>query len=357
MLDIIKNVLTGEGFSIIPSNSSAVSLYVKYSGNVAETIQLIDCGHGMIFTGEQIAAITSKAKAYIASKGYEVSFITFFVTAQVNTMSDVVRDVSECWIIDVKTKRLLIYDNQPGDFYGLKDKLEDALFSSRQLDIAAEEQRIRENVERSRRNNAGSGYGVRNFSDYVTPVNTVIIVTNILIFIVMSIIGSTENMEFMYKHGAMYVPAVAKNKEYYRLFTCMFLHFGISHLAGNMMALFFLGDNVERAVGKIKYLIIYFGGGFIGSLGSFFYALVYNKNIISAGASGAIFAVVGALLWIVIKNNGKLEEMTTYKVGFMIIYSLYSGFTAENVDNAAHLCGLIGGLLLAMLIYKKKSSY
>ncbi|MCR5474994.1 MAG: rhomboid family intramembrane serine protease [Lachnospiraceae bacterium] len=190
----------------------------------------------------------------------------------------------------------------------------------------------------------------------LTPANLVFIVINVVVFFIMTIAGSTEDVGFMMDHGAMFVPAVVMGREYYRFFTCMFLHFGFMHLMGNMVTLLFLGDNVERAVGWLKYVIIYLGGGLIGSLGSFGFAMVYNRGIVSAGASGAIFAIIGALLWIVICNRGRLEEMTIQKVFILIVYSLYSGARSENVDMAAHLCGLAGGFLVAVLVYRRSDA-
>ncbi|MBO4903669.1 MAG: rhomboid family intramembrane serine protease [Lachnospiraceae bacterium] len=172
----------------------------------------------------------------------------------------------------------------------------------------------------------------------------------------MTFAGSTEDVGFMLGHGAMFVPSVLENKEIYRFFTCMFLHFGFMHLAGNMVVLMFLGDNVERAVGKYKFIIIYILGGLFGSVGSFVYALVYNPGIVSAGASGAIFALIGALLWLVIRNKGRLEDMTTLRMCVLIAYALYNGITSENVDMAAHLFGLLGGFLVAVVVYRKKDT-
>ena len=73
-----------------------------------------------------------------------------------------------------------------------------------------------------------------------TPVNTAMVIINVAIFFYMSIIGSTEDVEFMLNHGAMSVPMVLENGDYYRFFSCMFMHFGFMHLAGNMVVLMFL---------------------------------------------------------------------------------------------------------------------
>ena len=88
-------------------------------------------------------------------------------------------------------------------------------------------------------------------------VNGALIAVNILYYFWLELHGSTENAGYMVAHGAMYVPLIVEKKEYYRLLTSVFMHFGISHLVNNMIIQFVLGDNLERALGKIKYLVFY----------------------------------------------------------------------------------------------------
>ncbi|MBP7319667.1 MAG: rhomboid family intramembrane serine protease [Lachnospiraceae bacterium] len=185
-------------------------------------------------------------------------------------------------------------------------------------------------------------------------VNIGIVIVNILVFLLLDYIGNTEDPVFMAHVGAIFPPFVVDQKEYYRLFTGMFLHFGINHLVNNMLVLFFLGDNLERAVGHVRYLIIYLLSGLgAGSL-SVYMMIQSGDYAVSAGASGAIFGMVGALLYIVIRNKGRLEGVTTKRLGFMILLSLYLGFSSTGVDNMAHVGGLISGFLLAVLLYHKK---
>ena len=77
---------------------------------------------------------------------------------------------------------------------------------------------------------------------------------------------------------------------------------------------------------------------------------------VAAGASGAIFGVIGALFYVVVKNRGKLEDMTAFRLGILIVYILYTGITTSGIDNAAHIGGLIIGVLLAILFYQRKGS-
>jgi membrane associated rhomboid family serine protease len=83
----------------------------------------------------------------------------------------------------------------------------------------------------------------------------------------------------------------------------------------------------------------------------------YMKQLleeVSAGASGAIFGIVGALLYVVVRNHGRVGEISTRGLVLMAGLSLYYGFTAQGVDNAAHIGGLVSGFLLAVLTYWKR---
>lgn len=185
-------------------------------------------------------------------------------------------------------------------------------------------------------------------------ITVALVVINVAIFLVLSFQGMTEDAEFMAKHGAMYVPYVAEAGEYYRLFTSMFLHFGFEHLMNNMIILLLVGWNLEIEIGWIKYLIIYLGSGFAGNILSALFDIYQGDYAVSAGASGAIFGLIGALLWVAIRNHGQIGNMTGRGILFMIALSLYYGFTSSGVDNAAHVGGLVMGFVLAILLYWKR---
>lgn len=192
----------------------------------------------------------------------------------------------------------------------------------------------------------GSRYGKKAY------VNGLLIALNVLFFLYLEITGSSENAYFMYTKGAMSAPAVLENGEYYRLLTAMFMHFGIRHIMNNMLVLFVLGDNLERALGHVKYLIFYLLCG-IGSNWVSMMAHPTDTMTVSAGASGAIFGVVGGLLYVVTANKGRLEDLSTRQLVIMIFFSLYLGYTSTGVDNTAHLSGLVIGIVLAIILYHR----
>lgn len=189
------------------------------------------------------------------------------------------------------------------------------------------------------------------------PCTVALIVINVAVFFIMSLFGNTEDVMFMLEHGAMFEPLITEEHEYYRIITSMFLHFGIEHLLNNMVILGALGWNLELETGKIRFLIIYLVSGIGGNLLSLYLGVSSAEYAVSAGASGAIFGLMGALLYVAARNRGRMGRISGKGVLFMIALSLYFGITSSGVDNAAHIGGLLCGFILAVILYRKKNAY
>lgn len=190
-------------------------------------------------------------------------------------------------------------------------------------------------------------------------VNVVIVAVTVIAFFVMqfweksitegAFYGHTS--QFLLEHGALYGPAVREG-EWYRLVTHLFLHADIWHLGNNMLILFCLGNALEHYAGKVSFTVLYFFSGILAGLGS----VVYNTDSpVSIGASGAVFGVVGAMLWLFVINRGRLVGFTGKRILLFIVMSVYAGFVDQGVDNAAHIVGLVAGFFLAILFYRKRS--
>ena len=178
----------------------------------------------------------------------------------------------------------------------------------------------------------------------------ILIAVNVIYFLILSFGGMTENGGYLLEHGAAYVPYIIEYKEYYRLFTSMFLHFDITHLMNNMVTLGVVGLNVEPILGKGRLLIVYFFSGFCGNVLSMVYEMQTGNYAISAGASGAIFGLTGALLALVLLHKGRIGSITKQGMIFMIGVNIYLGLVSEGVNNLAHIGGLFSGLILTLLI-------
>ena len=178
---------------------------------------------------------------------------------------------------------------------------------------------------------------------------------NLLYFLFLTLHGRTEyDMDLMLRYGAVYEPLIFQEHQYYRLLTACFMHFGIEHLINNMLVLFVTGGYLEQALGHVRYLILYLTAGVLANLISCFWNAGLGEAVVSAGASGAVFAVVGGLLWVALRNRGRLGNLTLRQLLIMAVLSFYLGFTEGGVDNAAHLGGLVSGFLLAIFLYWPK---
>ncbi|MCI9122754.1 MAG: rhomboid family intramembrane serine protease [Eubacterium sp.] len=184
-------------------------------------------------------------------------------------------------------------------------------------------------------------------------VSIVIIIINVLVWSVLELFGDTLSGSYIAQHGGMHPDLIIDCGEWYRLVTAMFIHFGAPHLANNMILLAAAGGRLERAVGGFKYLLIYLGAGLAGNVLSLFIMVQERDYAVCAGASGAVFGIIGALIWAAIRCRGKIEGLTAKGLIFMAVLCLYSGITTEGVDNWAHAGGAAGGFFLCMLLYRK----
>ncbi len=187
------------------------------------------------------------------------------------------------------------------------------------------------------------------------PCTVVLAAVNVIVFFVLSLQGMTEDGMFLLEHGAMFIPKVLEDGEYYRLFTSMFLHFGFEHLMNNMVTFVLIGWNLEIEIGGIKFLLIYFLSGLGGNILSAWYDIQTMDYSISAGASGAIFGIIGALLYVAMRNRGHIGDISGRRILVMIAISLYYGFSSSGVDNLAHVGGLVTGFLSGVLLYWKNN--
>lgn len=180
-----------------------------------------------------------------------------------------------------------------------------------------------------------------------------IIIVNIIYFIFLEMNGGSNNTKVMLEYGAAF-PDNIENGEYYRLVTSMFMHFGIDHIANNMLILVLLGGKLEDIVGHVRFFVIYMFSGVLANIASDFVQNYTGDVAVSAGASGAIFGVVGALLYALILNKGRVKDLNLYQITIALAFMLYAGFKSTGIDNTAHVAGAISGFALCMILYHKK---
>jgi rhomboid protease GluP len=183
------------------------------------------------------------------------------------------------------------------------------------------------------------------------PIVTWILLAIILVvFAAETVAGGSTDTEVLVRLGAKVTPLIAAG-EYWRLLTSMFLHIGLMHLAFNAYALIILGTELERLYGPGRFLAIYLLAGLFGSLAS--YAFSYS---LAAGASGAIFGLIGALAAFFLVHRERLGAYGRTRlanIAFLIAVNLFFGFTQTGIDNLAHIGGLLSGFALGWALVPK----
>ena len=150
--------------------------------------------------------------------------------------------------------------------------------------------------------------------------------------------------------GNLNVLDILGNGEYQRVLYAMFLHADLNHLFNNMIILLFMGAMLEKEIGHGAFGSIYLLSGICGNISSLIYKIQQRSMAISIGASGAVFGMDGLLLALVFFSSGKILSVTPARVMIMIALSLYNGFASTDIDNAAHVGGLLAGFVLGCLL-------
>ncbi len=323
--DAIKLLLT-KGFFYAACNQPDVAIF--YRPESAEKLNvciLSDFTGGYIYSPMQLSSIIKEVERKFIFNGFRDIQCHFIIFSDNITRDRILASSGlSFWLVDTIINRLIIYDNQPSDFYNLKGELEHI--------ISTPAKKIKQ----------------RKFISYITYI---LIAINVIIFLIMEFTGSTLDTIFMAKNGALSWRFLIEDNEYFRLISSMFMHFGSEHIINNMITLAVVGNEVERIIGHTKFLIIYILSG----IGAGFLSAIYNMNmnpddfIISAGASGAIFGIIGALLVVSLLYKRVRNTIKPANVLIIILLSILNGFMNFQIDNIAHIGGLMFGVIITFI--------
>lgn len=331
----LDEFLVEEGYTSIPSNLPEFIIYFQIENNYVNVFHVIYYRQNLYISKDQYLHIKEKIRDLFLEKGItNIHILSLIVCNDGNKAKQLCADDTMCWMIDPYENQLVILDNQVTNFYGMKDRLEYFLAHLGQWDVQKEAARIMPQLKKEK------------WGKKIPIVTAVIVALNILIFILCTFTG-----DLLYNIGAFGITKFMRGEEYYRILTSIFLHWDIHHLISNMIVLYYLGEVVEKHFGPVQYGILYLVAGICGNLLFMAYELYSGILIFSAGSSGAVFGVIGALFILVIIHKGHLNQISMGRLVFMIAYSLYSGMVGNNINNAAHIGGFLSGMAVA-LIYR-----
>ena len=339
MEQLLEKFFGSRGYRKMASNIVDFPVYFTVDRNFVNVVQIVDIDANQTLSKVEFKNATQKISWRFMDRGMsDVHVLTILLSNDIERCLSLCEEDFFCWIIQKTNRQLVIYENKTPDFYGLKGEIEAFLLNPDAISDYGEE---------AQEYNASGRKTYKSIKERAL-VNHTLLILNMILF---TITAMTQGA--LYNLGDLNGPSVFLDGEWYRFITAMFLHADINHLTGNMVLLFFVGEIVERSIGHLKYFFLYFLAGIGGGVLSVLFEYIMQDFTGSIGASGAIFGIMGALLYIAIRNKGQFEGVSTIRLLFMISYTLYMGFTSSGVDNMAHVGGLLCGFLLAVLFYRK----
>ncbi len=333
--DELKSFLFSEGYQYLPSNLPEFSFFYCIESGFVNIFLVIDYEKNRYITADQHIHIKKTAESLFRNQGIQdIHIMTLVIHKNREDWTDLFCD-RFCWTICLTEKKLYVSEGQVQDFYGIRQKLEAWLCCMPEMIENPEEKKF------IQKRQPISAVMYRDIP-YATAA---FVIFNILIYVICTFTG-----DLLYNIGAFHAESVWKDKEYYRWIMSTFLHWDIYHLTSNMLILYYLGSVVERYFGHIPCILTYLLSGISGNLASFLYEINVSADIYSVGASGSVFGIMGAVIVLTFLSKGRWKEITYGRVFFMISYTLYNGLVSDDINNAAHIGGLAGGILVMSVI-------
>lgn len=326
----ISDSLQKKGF--VPSSKEAKT--AEFLIKVTDDKKMYICSiiknvRGTDITADVIVESAEELQRKFLLSGYmDVSVMHIIITDRDEDVRMLEEKGIQFWIVDVRSQKFMVFENQTENYFGIREVIEDALLNEAGI---PQKLPLREYI---------SG----NFAPIVT---ILIIIINIGVFVWCEVFATSEQAEYIVSKGVLGYEYIYEGKEYLRFITSMFLHFGFLHLANNMFMLAIVGNRVERWIGHIRLLMVYFISGFGGGIASVIYHMLQEQDIVSAGASGAVYGVIGAMLVMILKYQDKEFDI---RYIFFVLLLLVCGSVQEGVDFAAHIGGLVVGIVSAFAL-------
>lgn len=167
-------------------------------------------------------------------------------------------------------------------------------------------------------------------------------------FIFITLNGGTTDSQTLVKYGAFFPPFIVEFNEYYRFISSIFIHIGFSHILFNGYALYVFGPQIEMLMGPKKYLLFFLLTGIGGNLATFF----FNFASLSAGASGSLFGLFGAFLYLIHRHSNLVTPEGRKSILQLVGINLILTLVVPSISITAHLGGLVIGYLLSYIFIK-----
>lgn len=352
--------MMGQGLMPVKLNAEGIDVLYKADYDSVKAVIIYDLLKYNDFSVEKHIHIREQVVKMLSEKnGLSVNTVAIVFTNSPDKENYILDNTSqddERWIVDIENNTIMDKDELSSYFFDIRGYVEDVIKAETYKNAYIQKDKgvfvtppTSRDVRRKELNKSRVRHRNGFLRDYIFTMTTVFMVINVIVYLDLESLGNTLNPLFMLDYGAMHWANVFEDGEWWRLFTSMFMHFGFDHLLGNMVVLFLLGNALEQAVGKMRFSIMYIGSGLTGGLVSCIYQWSVEGNVVSAGASGAIYGVMGAMIAVF----GVCKIRTSVSLRGVVLYSIINivnSMNAEGIDHSAHMGGFTSGALLAIIL-------
>lgn len=334
----LNQYLKEREFQNIPTDCDNVTMYATYEKSHIYLINVIELGKGYLFDFDKYTHYKELTRSQFHNDHADRVVLLNIILIddpkriydEVNVDPELEADFIDInWIIDTTEEVLIIPDKQIKNVIHLEKDLE-ALLGNEQV----------ERIKLIKRNK--------------WPIVTfILMMINISIWMLMEARGGSYDSGNLLNFGALYAPLVVGKNEYWRLFTANFIHIGATHLFFNCFSLYIFGSRLEKYMTRLQFSIVYICSGLFGAGFSLTSHFIYDRFSITAGASGAIYGLIGSIIVCSRLTGRSIDGLNDYIMIIFFIMGLAISLVSPNVDSIAHIGGFIGGILFTFAILKR----
>lgn len=358
MYDIANKLVFQDGFDILHINGNEEIWLEIYEQRVSKVVRLIHKGFDWKnYLKTDIAQVFQKVKAMdrlLVGKNVEIYNIYISSHTPIDDWGVLKKPLQ---LSEKNPPKMLVYYIDGENTETELSRLETGLGVSTLTSSAEKTEEEMENEVKSIHYNLKKTVEdkrseVKSVFSFGKPFFTyMLIILNIIMYFILETNGGSTDIDNLIVFGAKFNPLIIDG-EWWRIVSSMFLHIGFLHLFMNMLALYYLGITVERIYGSLRFIFIYFLAGIGGGVTSFAFS-----TSVSAGASGAIFGLFGALLFFGINHKKIFFQTMGRGIITIVILNIIFGFTIPQIDIGAHLGGLIAGFLASWVFHLPRNRH
>lgn len=355
MKEKLSSFLLLEGFVPATKDGGDFEIYLKKETGFVTVLMVYLLKPGVTFTGESYHALKNRALELLTGNNLpEMHTLFLIMTERVGEATEATAGDRNAWVMDLAGNTMVIPEDRVEDFYGMKGMFLRFLSNPGGAERVLNEVRRELNQEIEKQQKIQKKNNIK-----AIPWVSVGIAVLCLLMGILSYIYGEPFVDYF----SLDPVAIFEKHQWYRLITYMYVHAGLSHYVNNMVMLYMEGTSLENAFGRFRYVLLYHLLGMIAGLGSLAYKVFIGSDVPSIGASGAIMAFLGVIVYLTIRNIRSFRGGALYRILVMVLlafYSVYEGFRTPGVDNAAHVSGMAAGIIAGIawdliLRYKRRT--